>query len=296
MNILIPEELAIKKPDKALLKIINDKTFNDKVLYETESNFHNIKIVENEIGRFLHYKDTYQAGFINTDFYKGNLPYINYFLIPYLMNPKIQKILLIGMGSGKIINDLEFLFENLKTIDVVDLEENIVDIAVNFFDFKESDKFNFILQDGIAYLRTSKKKYDLIIVDVANNDGIDLRFLSEEYFSSINKSLKKDGIFVSNMCSSPDYENAKNIFFKKYFPVYKKYFKTNYIFKGDYSDKVYYKSFFNLDKRVIDITNTIIISSQKPYKIRPEYKKFNELKIDIKDYIKDQYKNTRLTQ
>ncbi len=286
--VLIPEELAIKKPKKELLKIINNKTFEDKTLFELESDFHTIKVVENEVGRFLHYQDTYQAGFINTDFYKGNLPYINYFLIPYLMNSKIENILLIGLGSGKIVNDFEYLFDDLKSIDVVDLEENIVDIAVNYFDFKKSEKFNFILQDGITYLRNNKKKYDLIVVDVANNDGIDLRFLSDDYLKSIKKSLKKSGIFVSNMCASPDFENKKNIFFKEFFPIYKQNFENNFVFKGDYSDKIYYKSFFDIDERVIDITNVVIISSDKNYKIDIEKsKKVEELNVDIRSILRD---------
>ncbi len=292
--VLIPEELAIKKPKKELLEIINNKIFNDRVLFELESDFHNIKVIENEIGRFLHYKDTYQAGFINTNFYKGNLPYINYFLIPYLMNPKIKNILLIGMGSGKIINDFEFLFEDLKSIDVVDLEENITNIAKNYFNFKESDKFNFILQDGITYLRNNKRKYDLIVVDVANNDGIDLRFLSDEYFKIIKKSLKKDGIFVSNMCASPDFNNKKNKFFTEFFPKYNKFFENNLIFKGNYSDKIYYKCFFDINERVIDITNVIIISSDKKYKINEEnklIKKIAKLNINIENYLKDYYNN-----
>ena len=289
---LIPEELAIHKPDNKLLKIINEKTFKDKVLFETESDFHNIKVVENEIGRFLHYNDTYQAGFINTEFYKGNLPYINYFVIPYLMNANVEKILLIGLGSGKIVNDFEFLFKKLKRIDVVDIEENSEKIALKYFGFKPSEKFNFILQDGITYLRNSKNKYDLILADVANNNGIDTRFLSEEYFISIKNRLNRDGIFVSNMCASPDIENPKNIFFNKYFPVYQKYFKYNHIFKGDYSDEVYYKSFFNIDKRVIDITNIIIISTDKYEKIEQNLIKNKEimrLNIDIKKYLKDYY-------
>lgn len=287
-DVLIPEELAIKSPDKKLLDIINNRVFDDRVLFEINSDFHNIKVVENEVGRFLHYADTYQAGFINTDFYKGNLPYINYFLIPYLMNTDIKNILLIGFGSGKLVNDYEFLFNNLKNIDVVDLEENIVDIATKFFNFKKSEKFNFILQDGLTYLRNNKKKYDLIVVDVANNDGIDMRFLSDEYFSSIKKSLKKDGIFVSNMCASPDFENPKNRFFKEFFPIYNKFFEFNKVFKGDYSDKVYYKCFFNLDERVIDITNVIIISSDKSYKIKEkgnETDKILKLGIDINAYL-----------
>ena len=287
-NILIPEELAIKPPKKELLKIINNKKFNDKVLYEKKSEFHSIKIVENEIGRFLHYGNTYQAGFINTLFYKGNLPYINYFLIPYLLNSSAEKILLVGLGSGKLVNDYEFLFDNLKNIDVVDLEENIADIAEKYFNFKKSEKFNFILQDGITYLRNCKKKYDLIVVDVANNDGIDLRFLSTEYFAAVKKSLKKNGILVSNMCASPDFKNKKNKFFSEYFGVYEKYFKNNLIFRGDYSDKVYYKCFFDLDERVIDITNVIIISSDKKYEISRKDTKINKilsLGVDINKYF-----------
>ena len=92
--IIIPEYLAIHEPKEELLEIINNKEFKDKVLYKKQSDFHDIKIIENEVGRFLHYKDTYQAGFINTTEYKGNLPYINYFTIPYLINPEIKNILL----------------------------------------------------------------------------------------------------------------------------------------------------------------------------------------------------------
>ena len=286
------EARKLKKPKKELLNIINERTFDDRVLFEVQSDFHDIKVVENEIGKFLHYCETYQAGFINTDFYKGNLPYINYFLIPAIINPKIEKILLIGLGSGKIVNDLEYLLPDLKTFDVVDLEENIVSIAQDYFDFKSSDKFNFILQDGLTYLRNNKKKYDLIIVDVANNDGIDLRFLSDEYFKSIKKSLKTSGMFVSNMCASPDFKNKKNLFFNEYFPVYKQYFTHNHVFKGDYSDEVYYKSFFNIDERVIDITNVIIISTDKFAEIKSNKeieKRVNDLKVDIQKYLKDLY-------
>ena len=206
------------------------------------------------------------------------------------MNPKIEKILLIGLGSGKIVNDFEFLFDNLKTIDVVDIEENILNIAQTYFDFKPDEKFNFILQDGITYLRGNKKKYDLIVADIANNDGIDLRFLSDEYFAALKHSLKKTGIFVSNMCASPDFNNPENIFFKEFFPIYRKNFKNNFIFKGEHSDTIYYKVFFNLTERVIDITNVIIISSDKKYQIKEDENLINKIKklnINIEEYIKD---------
>ena len=91
-----------------------------------------------------------------------------------------------------------------------------------------------------------------------------------------------------NMCASPDFEHPENNFIKQYFPIYKDFFKYNYVFKGNYSDKVYYKSFFNIDKRVIDITNVIIISSDLSQTIDDKgIKNIEKLKVDIKEYLKD---------
>ena len=285
--IIIPEYLAIHEPDEKLLDIINNKIFDDRVIYQKQSDFHNIKVVQNEIGRFLHYKDTYQAGFIETDVYKGNLPYINYFTIPYLINPDIENILLIGFGTGKIVNDWEKLFENIKSIDTVDIEENIFCIAEQFFNFKKSQKVNYILQDGIVYLRANEKKYDLIVVDVASDDGIDDRFLSDEYFELIKKSLSPNGIFVSNLCSSADFTHKENTFLRSVLELYNSKFKDIYVFKGNESDRVYYKAFFDIDERVIDITNVIIISSNSKMQFNNDYAKYKEIGIDIKAYLKD---------
>ena len=291
--IIRPEDFAIHEPDDELLKIINEKEFKDRILYEKKSDFHDIKVIENEIGRFLHFKDTYQAGFIDTPDYKGNLPYINYFTIPYLINSAIKSILVIGFGTGRIVNDFEVLFDGLECIDAVDIEENIFDIAQKFFNYKKSAKVNLILQDGLVYLRTCRKKYDLIVVDVASDEGIDDRFLENEYFDLIKNCLTKDGIFVSNLCASPDFENPKNKLFKRIKEIYGQNFQNNLIFKGNTSDLIYYKAFFGLNERVIDTTNVILTSGNKNIKIRniseQDKYKYTKIDIDITKFIDDIY-------
>ncbi len=285
--IITPEELAIHEPDEKLLEIINNKFFNDKILFEKKSDFHDIKVVENEIGRFLHYKDTYQAGYIDTPIYKGNIPYINYFLIPYLFNPNIEKVLLIGLGTGKIVNQYEKLFQKLKKIDVVDIEENILEIAQAFFDFAPSEKFSFNLQDGLVYLNNCKHKYDLIVVDVASDEGIDERFCNIDYLQTIKKHLSKKGIFVSNMPSCADVLNPENTFVLRLYDDYKKIFKNVNMYKGNTSDKIYYKAFFDLDERVVDITNLIFISSDCEFEFRAQSKDIEKLGVLIQSYISD---------
>ena len=148
-------------------------------------------------------------------------------------------------------------------------------------------KINFHLQDGLVYLRENKKKYDIIVVDVASDEGIDDRFLSNDYFTLIKKSLSKNGIFVSNLCSSADLEHPENTFFQSLKETYKATFNNVAIFKGNESDKVYYKAFFDIDQRVIDITNLIFISSMQNIQFSKDYNPIENLNININAYIND---------
>lgn len=286
---IIPEELQIHEPDENLLEIINNRVFDDKILFEKQSDFHTVKVVENEIGRFLHYKDTYQAGHIKTPSYTGNLPYINYFTIPFLINKNVKNVLLIGFGTGRLVNDLYRLYGDIAGFDVVDIEENIIYIAEKFFGYKNLKNTSFVLQDGIVFLRENPKKYDLIIVDVASDEGIDERFLSDEYFSLVNSCLSKNGLFVSNLCASPDFGHPENYFIRKLKKIYTKHFTKNLVFRGDTSDHVYYKAFFGLDKRVIDITNVILISSNDTSISISEDRidEYSSINLDIRPYIRD---------
>ncbi len=288
MNI-IPENLEIHKANKTLENIIDNTKIKEKLLYKVKSDFHDIYVVKNKFGKFLKYKDTYQAGIFDCDNYKGNLPYINYFLIPYLMNKNAKNVLFIGMGSGKIINQYEILFEKLSKIDIVDIEEYIFPVAEKYFDFKVSDKMNFYLQDGIIYLKNSKTKYDIIITEIAGTEGCDTRLCEDEFFKIIKSRLTAKGIFVINLPSSRDIFNKKNEFFLNTLNNLKGIFSNINLYNGETSNKIFYKTFFNIDKPVFDITNAILICSNKnttniDEDIEEIYKKLN---IKMEEYLKD---------
>lgn len=296
-GIIIPENIMKKDADVESVAIACAKMAEDEILWEKESAFHSISICENSKGRFMKYGISFQAGRINSDLYNGNIPYLNYFLIPYLLNPDSKKILVIGFGTGILIKQLENLYNKLQIIDAVDIEENIISIASRFFDFYESDKFKFYLQDAIVFLRENKKKYDLIIVDVAGNEGIDERFFQDEFFKNIKKSLSKNGIFAFNSCANIDFSESQNEFFGFTVNKYKQHFNNFAVFDGKTSDKLYYKVFFDIDERVIDVTNAIIIASdfslEEKYFENPkkEYlSKIDEIGINIRPYIKDLHK------
>lgn len=284
---LIPENLAIHKPNKILLEKMNSVDLEEKIIFQKETDFHSLTVVKNKIGKFIKYLDTYQAGFIKTKSYKGNIPYINYFLIPYLMNPDIKNVLVIGFGSGIVVNQYEKIFEKLKTIDIVDIEEYIFPLAQKYFNFQMSEKYNFYLQDAIVFLKTTKKKYDLIVVDVAGNDGLEERFIQEEYLNLVKSKLTKKGIFISNLPSSIDIFNKKNKIILGLIEKYKNIFNCVDLYDGSTSNKIFYKTFFDIDENVLDITNLIIISSLFKFEISKNYEKLNKIGVDIEKYLKD---------
>ena len=76
---------------------------------------------------------------------------------------------------------------------------------------------------------------------------------------------------------------------------YKEYFKNFAVFNGKTSDTLYYKVFFDIDKRVIDVTNAIIIASDGT--INPDVfqnpkatSEIQKIGVDIKPYADDLHK------
>lgn len=296
-GVIIPENIMKKEADIEAVATVCAQMTQDEILWEKESDFHSISICQNTNGRFMRYGISFQAGKIQSDLYSGNIPYLNYFLIPYFLNPNAENILVIGFGTGMLVNQLESLYKNLKSIDAVDIEENIMSIATEFFDFKKSNKFNFYLQDALVYLRENQKKYDLIIVDVAGNEGIDERFFEHEFFKNIKKSLSENGIFAFNSCANTDFCEDENEFFGFTINTYKKYFKNFAVFDGKTSDKIYYKVFFDINKRVLDVTNAIFIASDSMLREndikspKENYlDKVQKIQADITSYINDLHK------
>ena len=296
-GVIIPENLMKKDVDVEAITTACAKMVTDDVLWETESTFHSISICENPQGRFMRYGISFQAGRVDTPFYKGNIPYLNYFLIPYLLKKNAKKILVIGFGTGILIKQYEKLFNNLEQIDAVDIEENILSIASRFFDFEEGKNFHFHLQDALVFLRNNKTKYDIIITDVAGNEGVDKRFFENEFFNNIKKSLKKDGIFAFNSCSNINYDENENEFFGFTVKKYKEYFKNFAVFDGQTSDMLFYKIFYDIHERLIDVTNAIIIASDdlltessfKNYS-KKDFEKVESIGVNLEKYLKDLHK------
>ena len=96
---------------------------------------------------------------------------------------------------------LDKILTNYEQIDVVEIDPDIVDIAIKFFFFKPNDKLKVHVQDGFEYVMSlnDQQTYDLIVMD-AFEDGYcapDI-FYNSKYVSKLKKQLTPDGIIVLN--------------------------------------------------------------------------------------------------
>lgn len=113
-----------------------------------------------------------------------------------------DNILVLGGGDGLAVR--EILKYNVKKIDLVDLDSEMIRIcstnknitAINE-DSLKSKKLSIYNEDAYKYLEKNKKKYDLIIVDLPDpNSEVLNKLYSNIFYRLCKNSLGKEGIMV----------------------------------------------------------------------------------------------------
>ena len=102
------------------------------------------------------------------------------------LNKYPKNILMIGLGGATIPKALNVLLPFAK-LDIVEINGDLAEIAQKYFAFQPNDNTNIFIEDGFSFVkRTKAESYDLIIVDVFDNDYIPPPFLTLEFVKNIN--------------------------------------------------------------------------------------------------------------
>ncbi|MBI2257831.1 MAG: spermidine synthase [Flavobacteriia bacterium] len=102
--------------------------------------------------------------------------------------------LLLGLGGGSIASELNKL--KIKS-DLVDIDKRMFEISKDYFYFNDSIS-KFYYDDARHFVNINQKKYDLVILDVANGENQPSNLFTIEGFGKIKKLLKRDGLIILN--------------------------------------------------------------------------------------------------
>ncbi|MDZ4667440.1 MAG: fused MFS/spermidine synthase [bacterium] len=112
--------------------------------------------------------------------------------------PKTNEILVLGMGVGSILETLRKDFHSKARVDLVELDSLIIHLAQTEFGIDQYQPFKIFEEDAFAYLQTSKKSYELIVVDLFIGNEVPLKFCSPEFILLLNEHLVLGGKIIFN--------------------------------------------------------------------------------------------------
>lgn len=131
---------------------------------------------------------------------------------PMLIHKDPKKIFLIGGGFSGILNELKKY--KPSSIDYAELDPLLIKTIMN--DVPQistsslvSDSINLHMIDGRFLLRTTQKKYDILMINLPDPSTLVLnRYYTVEFFKLCRSRLEEDGIVVFKIPGSSSYMNT----------------------------------------------------------------------------------------
>lgn len=175
----------------------------------------------------------------NANYSYGSLQRILKFGLKQIDLTKIKSILILGMGGGSVIETLRTDFNYTDTIEAVELDPMIIDIAESEFGIIENQQLKIHCADASDFVEANTKQFDLIIIDLFIDLRVPDQFLSPVFWDNVLNSKSTKGVILFN-ASVRDSNHDK-------IETLVSYLKTK-VFKVEVYDKV-------------NNTNTVIITS-----------------------------------
>lgn len=163
-----------------------------------------IEVVDQGEYRSLYFKNSViQSRLYHQAPEKLALRYTQYMMAAALLAvPDPARVLLIGVGAGALLHFFNHYLQNTP-IDGVDNSDHIIKIAREFFSVPENNHISIHCEDGLRYLSTlsGSIRYDLILVDAFNDNGMAKSIYSSEFFKIAEAKLTKKGVICCNLWS-----------------------------------------------------------------------------------------------
>lgn len=201
------------------------------VIYEAQSLYHHIYVVDDGIRRLLRFDRSIQSGMYPGDPYKSVFPYTDYFHLAMTLKDDIKDVLMIGLGAGTAPKRFRRDYPGMR-IECVELDPEVIRVARRYFAFPGDDRLKVHSQDGRVFLKNTSERYDLIVVDAYYADAIPFHLATVEFYEIVKSRLKPGGVLASNLIGS--LEGPRSHLFRSMFATLSRVFPETYIFPVDY--------------------------------------------------------------
>lgn len=190
----------------ALLALTGLASAADKVLYEKVSAFNNIIVTEDESGlRVLRFE---KNGARQSIAKPGDPAYLGFaytkvsFVGLALAAEEPRRIMIVGLGGGTMPMFLRHYYPN-ATIDVVDIDPDVVHVAKEYFGFREDAKLRAHVDDGRKFVESAREPYDVIFLDAFGARTVPPHLTTVEFMRAVKRAVGPDGVVIGNIWGRP---------------------------------------------------------------------------------------------
>ncbi len=134
----------------------------------------------------------------NANYSYGSLQKILKFGLQKIDLSNCNKILILGMGGGSVIETLIKKFKYKNHITALDIDPAIIEIAKAEFNLSENKNLKIICDDALDFMKKNKLLFDLIIIDLFIDTEVPDNFFNTSFWDDIIRSNSENGSILFN--------------------------------------------------------------------------------------------------
>jgi spermidine synthase len=170
-------------------------------IYETETAYQQLRVGDSGDVRTLYLDGVRHSAMFKNDPDRYVFEYTRYFHLPFLLRDDVDRVLFVG--GGGFSGPERFLAEYPDvTVDVVELDPEVVRVARAHFGVSESERLNVYTTDGREFLERTDRTYDVIVLDAYRKDRVPYHLTTAEFMALTADRLDEDGVVVANVISA----------------------------------------------------------------------------------------------
>ena len=205
----------------------------EKTLYKKASAYATLVVTEDDRGlRILRFGDDPNGQSVVKvgDPDHVEFEYVRAILIALTMVKEPQRVLIVGLGGGSLPSLLRKHYPRL-TIDIVDIDPDVVEVAKKYFGFREDAAMRVHVADGRRFIEKCRQPYDIIFLDAYGPENIPYDLATKEFLLAVRRAVGPKGLVAGNVWSS-----SSNALHDAMLRTYQEAFDDLYVINANDSD------------------------------------------------------------
>src|SRR5918992_2102151 len=183
------------------------------LLHEETSYHQYIQVVEEDDGRRLLYLNegvAVHSVWRRDDVLTGGV-WDAFLALPQLLGRPLERVAILGNAAGTTARALGVYYPEAE-IDGVELDPAVSRVGRRYFGMEDNPRLTVHDADARPFLRSTDRRYDLIVVDAYHQPYVPFYLATREFFELARKRLAPGGIIALNVATGPgDRELARSI-------------------------------------------------------------------------------------